>query len=112
MREVEFGGCLFKFSGPDGELLLHTRDIHGVDRTHAFHLNGAFLYHFGGGVWRFVTGAGQATEARHLFDDTGKDVEKRVATLQELGVPVLSREEGKQNLDKYKLPVKRLVLST
>lgn len=111
MGEIEFGRCRFVHDDGDGKLYLHTRDLDGVERTHAFYLSDAFLHHLGGGIWRFVTGAGEGAEARHLFDDVGEGVDKRVDALRALGVPVLSREEGKQNLERHKLPVKRLVLA-
>jgi hypothetical protein len=58
-----------------------------------------------------VTGAGPDAAARYLFDEAGMNSEDRVNALRELGVPVLGREEGKRNLEHYKLPVKRLVLA-
>lgn len=112
MKDIEFGGCLFKYSAKDACLFLRSRDIHGVDRVHTFNLPGSFLVNISGKVWRFVTGIGDGSEVRHLFEDTGPAVDDRVNALCELGVPILNKDEGRQNLERYKLPVKRLLLST
>lgn len=110
--QVGFGGCLFKYSELDKTLLLHTRNLDGVDQTHIFPLSGAFLVNIGSGFWRFVTGAEHDTEARYLFDDAGMKVQERVDALNDLGVLILNSEEGKQNLVLYQLPVKRLMISS
>ncbi len=112
MKDIAFGGCLFKFSTKDGQLFLHTRDTNGIDHIHLFHLKGAFLVNIGGNYWRFVTGVCKDLEARYLFEDVGVNVQERVNALGALGVPVLNKEEGKRNLDLYKLPVKRLMLTS
>ncbi len=112
MNDIAFGGCLFKHFSEDGSLQLHTHDIHGAARSYKFHLTDAFLVDIGNGFWRFVTGAIQGTGSRHIFDDGGIAVIERVDALRKLGVPVLSREEGRKNLEKHKLPVKRLMLTS
>jgi len=38
-------------------------------------------------------------------------VDSRVADLSALGVPILSKEDGKRNLEQYRLPVRRMVLA-
>ena len=111
-KEIAFGSCLFIFTAEDNALRLCTRDIQGNEHTHVFPLSGAFLVNIGGSYWRLVTGAEADSVARHLFEDVGVGVENRVSALKDLGVPILDREEGKQNLDHYKLPVKRLMLTT
>jgi hypothetical protein len=111
MTALDFGGCGFKYSALDEKLLMHTRDLYGIEQTHAFPLTGAFLVQIGGEYWRFVTGVGKETETRYIFDDTGLKVKERVDALHQLGVPILGRNEGKLNLEQYKLPVKRLMLA-
>jgi len=114
MRQITFGGCRFTLSDSEDALHLHTfslDNIGGDGKTHVFPLAGAFLVHIGSGFWRFVTGAAPDTPSRHLFDDAGKDVDSRVADLSALGVPILSKEDGKRNLEQYRLPVRRMVLA-
>ncbi len=111
LKDIDFGGCHFKYSADDASLLLHSRDIHGVGHIHRFHLPGSFLVNIGGNFWRLVTGVGDASKARHLFEDAGINIDERINALRELGVPILTKEEGMQNLDRYQLPVKRLLLT-
>lgn len=111
MSAIEFGSCQFRHVADDALLMLHSRDLDGVDHTHSFYLADAFLVNIAGSFWRFVTGVGDDSQARYLFEDVGEHVEGRVKALRELGVQVLSKEEGKMNLERHQLPVKRLMIA-
>ena len=111
MKEIEFGSYLFKYAENEGKLYLHSSDLDGVKHVHEFFLDGAFLVNLMGHYWRLVTGVGEGASARYIFDDITIAAPNNAQAFRELGLPVLNKDTGKQNLEQYGLPVKRLVLS-
>ena len=110
LTEIEFGSYLFQYARSEGKLYLHSSDLDGHQHVHAFFLEGAFLVNLMGHYWRLVTGAGQGATARYIFDDVSPSAPNNMQTLKALGLPVLNKDSGKQNLERYGLPVKRLLL--